>query len=208
MGGPCLIRQMDGNSNHVGTVQGPACTDNFQIIGFAFEGNVYHSAEQCFQSLKFKANSSMALKIQKAKPTEKETNHNHGGYGMRVWRMGQSRSSPLREKYETEKVKLMFMINLAKYSCNLKLQQELVEETHNFEMIGAHSTWQWSKWNGLIQMLIRRRIRENNGLKHLLAHYQAMTAKQIEDELEYKEEELNDVKEDDNEEKDNDNGVQ
>eukprot|EP01083_Nonionella_stella_P076982 209986_1 len=209
MGGPCKIRQVDAKGTHVGTVKGPDCTDNFQIIEFVFEKNVYYSAEQCFQSQKFKENSLMAVEIQKAKPMENETNH---AYGMRVWSMGQSRSSPLRDNYEAEKVKLMFMINLAKYSSNHKLQEELVEKTHNFEIIGAPSTWQWSKWNGLIQMLIRKRIKENNGLKHLLPHYMAMSAKQIETALEDKEEEedasdeeLDDVKED---AKEDDNEVQ
>eukprot|EP01084_Bolivina_argentea_P202945 346663_1 len=205
MGGPCLIVKVDANGKHIATVRGPACTDNFQIIEFLFEGNVYYSAEQCFQSHKFKTGSSMQIKIAKEKPMEKETGHR---FGMRVWSMGQSRSSPLRKNYEAEKVKLMFMINLAKYSCHNSLQKQLVDETKDFDMMGAASTWDWSKWNGLIQMFIRKKIKENKDLKELLGVYNAMTAKQIDDALEGNDEnEQYESKEDYNDNEDDKNDV-
>ena len=190
------MKKVNANGQHVATVRGPSCTDNFQIIEFVFEGNVYFSAEQCFQSLKFAPNSSMRAKIQRARPTKEESD---GGFGMRVWGMGQSRGSPLRDNYEDEKVKLMFLVNLAKYSCHDRLQQELVEETKHYELMGAPSTWHWAKWNGLIQMLIRKKIKQSKDLKLLFVHYKAMSNKQIAAELEgdgdEEEDQLDDAKE-------------
>ena len=181
MGGPCRVKKPVPNQNTVEYVTGPACTDNFQIIKFSFEGVTYYSAEQCFQALKFQAKSSVQVKIQNAVPKDKERD---GAYGMRVWGLGQSRASPLRANYEAQKVKLMLLINLAKFSEHDKLQRELVEETQDFEIVGAPSTWQWSKWNGLIQMLIRSKIKGKCDLKQMVHKYAARSAKQIEAELE------------------------
>lgn len=203
MGGPCSVKKVDANGKHVATVRGPPCTDNFQIIEFVYNGKTYYSAEQCFQSLKFKANSTMRQKIQQAKPKEKETD---GAYGMRVWGLGQSRSSPLTDNYENKKLKIMFMINLAKYACNEELQKELVEETKDFEMIGGPSTWQWSKWNGLIQMYIRKLCNQNKNLKELLGHYEEMSTERLQAVLHGQEEVEEEVVQDDAKENDPDGG--
>mmetsp|Transcript_59506 Transcript_59506/g.98219 ORF Transcript_59506/g.98219 Transcript_59506/m.98219 type:complete len:203 (+) Transcript_59506:49-657(+) len=200
MGGPCLLVKVNAQGQQVGTIRGPSCTDNFQIIEFIFEGNVYYSAEQCFQSQKFKAESSMRLKIAKEKPAKNETGH---AFGMRVWQMGQSRNSPLRDNYEQEKVKLMFLINVAKYAANPSLQKQLVDETKDLEIRGGASTWQWSLWNGLIQLLIRKKIKENEDLKQLLEKYNAMTAKEIDDALEGKASDEKDEHKENDEEKGN-----
>ena len=45
MGGPCLL----SGPGAARKVLGPACTDNFQIVAFTFQGRSWHSVEQCYQ---------------------------------------------------------------------------------------------------------------------------------------------------------------
>ena len=74
-------------------------------------------------------------------------------YGNRVWRLGQ-RLTGIILGWEDKKVEMMFLVNAAKYNSNPDLQKELLE-TGEKEITGSPSTWEWSKWNGLIQMKIR-----------------------------------------------------
>ena len=117
----------------------------------------------------------MRQAIQQEKPEKKERDER---YGYRVWLMGQSRESLLRKNWDSEKVKLMFLINLAKYACNEVLQRQLIDETK-----GCASTWQWSKWNGLIQTLIRQKVSEGLDFEQLLVQYEAIKASQVQAEL-------------------------
>ena len=48
-------------------------------------------------------------------------------------------------------------------SCNPDLQKDLLE-TGDLEILGGASTWQWSKWNGLIQMKIRDLLQQGINL--------------------------------------------
>ena len=57
----------------------------------------------------------------------------------------------------------MFLVNAAKYISNPDLQRELLD-TGDQEIIGGASTWQWSKWNGLIQMKIRDLLKQEINL--------------------------------------------
>ena len=51
MGGPCFL--LNGTTDD--TVQGPPATDNFQIVPFEFDGDTWHSVEQCYQACKYQA---------------------------------------------------------------------------------------------------------------------------------------------------------
>ena len=66
-------------------------------------------------------------------------------------------------EWENLKVEIMFLVNAAKYNSNPDLQKELLE-TGDLEIRGGASTWQWSKWNGLIQMKIRDLLQQGVNL--------------------------------------------
>ena len=83
-------------------------------------------------------------------------------YGHRVWRLGQ-RLNGMVLGWDNLKVERMFLVNAAKYSCNPDLQKDLLE-TGDLEILGGASTWQWSKWNGLIQMKIRDLLKQGVNL--------------------------------------------
>jgi predicted NAD-dependent protein-ADP-ribosyltransferase YbiA (DUF1768 family) len=164
MGGPCFkvipAPSLDGSSttNRQKKVLGPACTDNFQIMKFTHHGQDWWSVEQCYQALKF--SGDMRETIQQTLPHAGETG---SSYGMRVWRLGQ-RGRDMVLVWEEKKLEVMFLVNLAKYECNPDLQNELVDETGELELVGGPSTWEWSKWNGLIQMKIRSMVKEGRDL--------------------------------------------
>jgi len=151
MGGPCLVSDSPAKKR----VLGPTCTDNFQIIPFSFQGRVWHSVEQCYQAQKFPEGSDSRAKVENCVPLPSE---NGSMYGNRVWRLGQ-RLTGMILGWEDKKVEMMFLVNAAKYNSNPDLQKELLE-TGEKEMTGGPSTWQWSKWNGLIQMKIRELLQE------------------------------------------------
>lgn len=172
MGGPCyIVRTVPEENNRVGKFQGPVCTDNFQIAKFRFKGKTWHSVEQCFQAQKFPAHSSTYQLIHSTSPRiecvtgEMESS---SSYGHRVWKLGQVRETPLLDDWEETKVRVMAMVNCAKYACNPNMQRELDETTRDWELLGGASTWDWSKWNGLIQLWIRKMIRRGEDLGKVL----------------------------------------
>ena len=95
-------------------------------------------------------------------------------YGNRVWRLGQRLTGVILE-WEQKKVEIMFLVNAAKYNSNPDLQKELLE-TAEREITGSPSTWQWSKWNGLIQMKIRDLLQQDV----CLADVEKMSLKSLE----------------------------
>ena len=160
MGGPVhIIRQVPGE-HRVGTFLGPACTDNFQVVagGFEYGGVKWHSVEQCFQANKFECGSSAFTNIVCAAPHAGEGD---SAYGQRMWQLGQSRSSPLRAGWERIKVLVMLRVCGSKLRAHAALRSQLLEETGDFELRGGASTWQWSKYNGLIQMYLRQLLRSS-----------------------------------------------
>jgi ribA/ribD-fused uncharacterized protein len=161
MGGPCwLIRPENDNSYGLATsrLQAPACTDNFQIITFTYQGQEWQSVEQCYQASKFndnKAREQMRLEL----PQDEDSRV----YGMHVWRLGNNMGSPVRPDWDKVKVDLMFDICWAKYASNPNLQRDLLQ-TGDCTIEGSASTgWvhpvlgsqNWSYWNGIIQMRCR-----------------------------------------------------
>jgi len=176
MGGPCFkvlpspVSLSGIKTTRHKKVLGPACTDNFQLKQFSHLGQEWWSVEQSYQALKFTGN--MKESIQQAVPFAKETGAAHG---MRVWRLGQ-RGRDMVLDWEERKVEVMFLANLAKYKCNPELQKELVAETGDSELVGGPSTWEWSKWNGLIQMKIRSMLKEGRDLESV----QGMSKEELE----------------------------
>ena len=65
--------------------------------------------------------------------------------------------------WEDIKVETMFLVNAAKYNSNPDLQKDLLE-TGDLAITGGASTWQWAKWNGLIQMKIRDLLQQGINL--------------------------------------------
>ena len=97
--------------------------------------------------------------------TARESDSEHG---LRVWRLGQislysNRDCVDLNVFHANKVKTMFLINAAKYREHKDLQQQLMNETgpKNNKLKGAHSTWEWTKWNGAIQTYIKKLLVEN-----------------------------------------------
>ena len=86
-------------------------------------------------------------------------------YGHRVWRLGQ-RLNGMVLGWDNLKVETMFLVNAAKYNCNPDLQKDLLE-TGDLELSGGASTWEWSKWNGLIQMKIRDLLQKGVNLEEV-----------------------------------------
>ena len=78
--------------------------------------------------------------------------------------------------WEDIKLEQMFLINCAKYPAHKALQHELVR-TGDLALVGAPSTWEWSRWNGRIQMLIRKIIVDGNS--ECLSALRAITAEAL-----------------------------
>ena len=152
MGGPCFLVNANGSRK----VRGPSCTDNFQVRPFNFDGESWHSVEQCYQAMKY-TNRSRQL-IQQSSPHENESDRD---YGHRVWFIGQQDRN-IRHDWEQIKIDMMYDICLAKYMDNEDLQHDLLA-TGEDKIVGAPSTWKWQKWNGIIQSEIRKALRE---MKH------------------------------------------
>merc|ERR1712232_127717 len=104
-------------------------------------------------AMKF-ADLAMQEKIRAAKQEQRESDSAHG---MRVWSMGQERST-LRPDWEAVKVAIMYRANRAKYAQYEDLHAELLN-TGTVAMDGASSTADWQHWNGRIQTRIREELR-------------------------------------------------
>lgn len=178
MGGRCFVNSMNNNGAFQ-LFNGPECTDNFQIVTnqFTYLGIRWHSVEQAFQSLKFPIGSTMQIKIQNEAPWKNESSDE---YGHRIWAMGQEKLEfPLRNDWAKVKIKLMTLINLAKYASNLSFRTEL-DSTGNNRLLSRNSTWKWPYWNANIQMYIRKLVRNNVDLNSHLEVLQQKLPNQVE----------------------------
>lgn len=154
MGGPCFLVE-ENDSKKPGPknkkIPGPACTDNFQIAQFKFEGKEWHSVEQAYQGYKFPDGENRE-KIRSTLPNEGESSFD---YGQRVWRLGQQGESKRTE----DGVELMFKLCAAKLQHNPGMHAELVA-TGSVVLHGGPSTGEWTTWNGLIQTRLRKELSE------------------------------------------------
>ena len=108
MGGPCFLTKSDGSS-----VRAPACTDNFQIRPFIFEGVTFHSCEQAYQANKFPKDGNYFNLIATLGPQPGQSGHDHG---MDCWSLGQR--GERRQDWDRVKVGIMLAVNRAKYQAH------------------------------------------------------------------------------------------
>ena len=130
MGGPCLQYVRTPYGRHEERLC-PSCTDNFQVVpgGFEYGGITWHSVEQAFQSLKFPIGSVTQVKIERRAP---QPNESDSEYSCRTWEMGQSRGgTKIREDWGMVKVKLMTVLNIAKYASSVDYCFDLIETGTN-----------------------------------------------------------------------------
>jgi hypothetical protein len=95
---------------------------------------------------------------------------------MRVWQIGQSK--PCRDDWARPvvKVEVMYLACIAKLVAHPEMHRDLLD-TGDAELQGGPSTWKWSKYNGLIQMKLRRQLREGIDLRQVVG----VTLKQLHD---------------------------
>jgi hypothetical protein len=183
MGGACYF----GDDK----ITAPDCTDNFQIVQpmFSAYGHEWHSVEQAFQALKFPEGSIGRKHILNSPPREMEGS---GNYGMRVWIYGSRRPKSgfpdwvMRDGFQLEKVKVMYILNMAKYASNESFQRDLVDVTNGHRIIGKFSTNShrhgnnWKFWNENTQTAIRSLIIKGEDLRVVIASVEEMSGAEVE----------------------------
>lgn len=178
MGGPCYFYQRAYLGNCTQSTC-PPCTDNFQVVRDGFEHNrtLWYSVEQAFQSLKFPRGSIAQVEIEQTAPKPKESDSD---YSMRTYFLGQPRlDTQRREDWEDIKVKVMTVLNIAKYESSAVMCLELMSTGTN-RILGQPSTWKWSYWNAAIQTYIRDQLHKGTDLKELLHVIEAMQPQEVE----------------------------
>ena len=176
MGGRCYIwvPKSDGT---LGRIVGPSCTDNFQIVSprFRYSELEWYSVEQAFQALKFPSGSTARVEIHATSPNIGESDDE---YGLRVWRIGRF-AEGMREDWAHKKVKIMLLLNLAKYASDSSFQEDLMA-TGNQRIEGQESTWKWKYWNSCTQMLIRKLLHSQEDLHSVITDVENMPQDEVE----------------------------
>ena len=178
MGGRCYIWTVQDDGEII-RIQGPRCTDNFQIVNpcFRYLDTEWFSVEQAFQAIKFPDGSIARSEIHGTAPEIGESDEE---YGLRVWLLGQPRGdSTMRDDWQQEKVKVMLLLNLAKYESDADLQKKLVA-TDGFSIEAKESTANWKHWNGCIQIWIRQILMSQDDLHTTIRFIENMSAKDVE----------------------------
>ena len=161
-------------------------TDNFQILSEKFVSyeRDWYSVEQAFQALKLVEKEGFE-KIYSEAPNGK----NEVQYGNCVWSLGSRMGGfNMKDNWDINKVKVMFILNLEKYIQHPTAIEELVEQTGNARLIGQRSTdskrhgKRWDFWNGAIQTEIRN-SKNIDVLKNLLSEIQVMEGEEVEKHL-------------------------
>lgn len=182
MGGRCFLVSKNPDGSFSKTI-GPECTDNFQIVenGFEFNGRRWHSVEQAFQALKFPSESIARNEILATIPKEHESDED---YGLRVWQLGQYREdSTMRQDWQENKVKVMLMLNIAKYASDKDFQNQLLQ-TKGQGIEALPSTSNWTYWNSKIQLSIRKLLVEGKDLAFVLEELSLCSSREISEFLE------------------------
>ena len=163
MGGPCfLVTKSASNPQGYSKSIGPACTDNFQVIPFDYEDRRWHSVEQCYQAMK----STDTDSVERINQIVPYANESDKAYGQRVWREGQTVKGKRLGWDDGLGVRMMFDINWEKYRQHAALQEQLLA-TGDAIIYGGPSTKKWTYWNGLIQMLTRKLLKEGKDAKSI-----------------------------------------
>ena len=178
MGGRCYLLKVKSDGT-ISRLRGPRCTDNFQIVSprFIYSGMEWYSVEQAFQALKFPEDSIARTEIHDTEPSIGESDDE---YGIRVWALGQPRlDSFMRDDWEQGKVKIMLLLNLAKYAADYSLQDLLIA-TGNHAIEAKASTSNWKHWNECTQMLIRQLLNSQEDLTSSIGLIENMTTHDVE----------------------------
>lgn len=179
MGGRCYFFDNDVSR------EATEFTDNFQIVKNKFKSYdlEWFSVEQAFQALK------SGLKGRKMIYSEEPNGRNEVQYGNYVWHLGSKNGGyKMRDNWDLEKVKVMFILNIEKYIAYPHALVDLVEITGRNRLIGLQSTDSnrykkcWDFWNGAIQTKIRDQVNINN-LKQLLEDVSQMSNLEAEEYL-------------------------
>ena len=178
MGGRCSYSKPTKSTGRYRLFIAKSCTDNFQIVHgkFNYGGLDWHSVEQAFQSLKFPIGSIAQKEIYNCAPRNPVDEAN---YGIHVWTLGQPRQdTKMRSDWEQEKVKVMLLLNLAKYSSNQDFQNDLLE-TENYRIIANESTANWAFWNAAIQTYIRNLLHAEKKLEEEIVNIEATSPEDV-----------------------------
>ena len=181
MGGICYLMCVE-DDGEITRIQGPRCTDNFQIVnpGFRYLDSEWFSVEQAFQAIKFPDGSIARSEIHGTAPEIGESDED---YGLRVWLLGQPRGdSTMRDDWEQEKVKVMLLLNLAKYASDVEFQDKLVA-SNGFSIEARGSTANWKHWNECIQIWIRQILISQNELNSTILDIENMNSEDVENML-------------------------
>ncbi len=85
----------------------------------------------------------------------------------------------MRDDWEQEKVKVMLLLNLAKYASDAGLQDELVA-TDGFSIEAKGSTANWKHWNECTQIWIRQILMAQDDLHATIRFIENMSAEDVE----------------------------
>jgi hypothetical protein len=91
--------------------------------------------------------------------------------------MGQTRTN-LPDNWETEKLKLMLILNLQKYISQDSFQNDLLK-TLPHDLLAQPSTANWEYFNKQIQLLIRGYLSSKKSLKDVLDDVEKMNADDV-----------------------------
>ena len=85
----------------------------------------------------------------------------------------------MRKDWELVKVKVMTVLNIAKYASSVDYCFDLIETGTN-RILGQQSTWNWPYWNAAIQTYIRAELHKGTDLQDLLQVIDDMEPTQVE----------------------------
>ena len=180
MGGKCKYSKPTKSTGDYSLFVAKSCTDNFQIVEgkFNYQRLDWHSVEQAFQSLKFPMGSIAQEEIYECAPRNP---NDEATYGIEVWSLGQPREdTKMRSDWEQEKVKVMLLLNLAKYSSNKEFQNDLLE-TENYRIIAQGSTANWTFWNAAIQTYVRSLLHDGKNLVEMIEEIEYLEGGEVKD---------------------------
>ena len=97
-----------------------------------------------------------------------------------MWGLGQPRrDTSIRDDWQDQKVKIMLLLNLAKYSSKQEYQSDILR-TGTTRIIAQNSTAMWPFWNGAIQTYIRKKLQEEIDLKQHINDIEIMSPEEVE----------------------------
>ena len=98
--------------------------------------------------------------------------------------MGQYREdSTMRQDWQENKVKVMLLLNIAKYASDKDFQNQLLE-TIGQGIEALASTSNWTYWNSKIQLSIRKLLVEGKDLAFVLEELSIYSSREISEFLE------------------------